>query len=406
MKIAIIGNGICGVSAAKSITEISQKEEISIFADEKYHYYPRPLLDNLLLGKIGLDQIAVYKEEWYNRRNIKVFLEDRVTAFELSSKRLRAERTGWHDYDKLLIAGGSASFIPAINGIDSEAVFTYRNIADVLKVREYVRSKKKAVVLGGGLLGLEVARTLAKLGLSVTVIERASRLLPRQLDSEGAAILKSGIEKQYKIEVMLETTCESILSEGPSKCALSRKAGKIEADLFVISSGIRPNIELANNSGLKVNNGILVDKNLRAGYDYVFAAGDCAEFNGVVYGIIPAAIEQAQAAASNIMGKALDYKGTIFQTTLKVVGFDLTSIGLINPEVEGYEQVVKKDLDKGAYKKCVIRDGKLVGAIILGQKDGVSELAEIIKSGVLVSTNKGALTESGDVLREIFLQKA
>jgi len=404
MNISIIGNGICGIIAAKSLSEFAPKEKISVFTDEEYHYYPRPRLDHLLSEKIDLAEIFPYNDEWFKKRNIEVFLKNKISAIDVSSKKLISEDGVKHDYDKLLLAQGSSPFVPPIDGVKNPGIFTHRNIDDVLRIRAYARGKKKAVVIGGGPLGLETARSLSELGLKVAVVEFAPRLLPKQLDDEGARILKSQIEK-LGIEVILGITCDRIVSQGTKKCLLLRQIGQLEADLFVLSTGIRPNIEPAKASGIVVNRGIAVDEHMRTNLEDIFAAGDCAEFNSVVYGIIPAAIDQAKAAASNITGNPSEYKGTTFQVTLKVAGIDLTSVGTVNPEGEGYEEVKKSDSAKGIYRKVLIKDGKAVGAIIMGDKHGVSELTKIIDRKADISRNKDALLADEAVLRETFLKQ-
>lgn len=405
MKIAIVGNGICGITAAKYIAENSPGAKIAVFSDEEYNYYPRPLLDRLLSETIDLNGLFPYNDEWYKKRGIDVSLKDKVIEVDTASKKLKTEKSGIQDYDRLLIATGASPSLPPIEGVSAKEVFTYRNIADVLRIRSFARDKKRAVVIGGGLLGLETAKALTERGLKVTVIEHNSRLLPRQLDDEGAAILKSCIEK-FKIDVLLNITCDRILIEGAKTCLLSKQIGELDADLFIISAGVRSNTGLAESCGLVVQKGIVVDGNLRTSNPDVFAAGDCAEFNGVVYGIIPAAIDQGLAAAANMIDRPMEYKGTVFQATLKVVGIDLTSIGIVNPEGETYESVSKKDAAKGIYRKCVIKDGKLVGAIIFGEKAGVSGLTRLIKGGIDVWRNKEALLGDDAVLSETFFKGA
>lgn len=373
MKIAIVGNGVAGITAAKFISENQPGSEITVFTDEEYNYYPRPLLDRLLSESIDLSGMFPYNDEWYKKRGIRVSLGDKVTDIDTASKKIKASKSGTGDYDRVLLTTGASPFVPPIEGVSAKEVFTYRNIADVLRIRSFARDKKKAAVIGGGLLGLETAKALTERGMKVTVIEHNTRLLPRQLDEEGAALIKASVEK-LKIEVLLKATCD-----------------RIDADLFIISAGVRSNTGLAKNCGIGVQNGILVDGNLRTSCPDVFAAGDCAEFNGTVYGIIPAALEQGLAAASNMIGRPVEYKGTTFQATLKVAGIDLTSIGIVNPEGEGYETVSRKDAAKGIYRKCVIKDGKLVGAIIIGEKSGVSSLVRIIKEKIDISKNRDEL---------------
>jgi len=386
MKVAIVGNGIAGITAAKSISENLRGSSIKVFADENYNYYPRPLLDRLLSGSLALEAIFPYDDNWYRSRGIEVSLGDRVTSMDVKSKKLEATRSGTMDFDKVLLATGASPFMPPIEGISAEEVFTYRNIADVMRIRSFARGKKRAVVLGGGLLGLETAKSLTELGLKVTVVEHNSRLLPRQLDDEGAAILKAMVEK---------AGIEVILSGAP---------GGLEADICIVSAGVRPNVGLARTCGIGVEKGIVVDGFMQPTCRDVYAAGDCAEFNKTVYGIIPAAIEQGLAAASNIIGRPFEYKGTTFQATLKVIGIDLASIGKVNPEGAGYEAVCRKDPSRGLYRKCVIKDGKVVGAIVIGEKTGVVTLTRMVKEGTDVSKDKEALMGDDAALSKAFLK--
>jgi len=373
LEIAIVGNGIAGVTAAKSISENLPGAEITIFTEEEYNYYPRPLLDRLLSGSMDLNGMFPYNDEWYGKKGIRVSLGDRVTDIDTSSKKINTSKSGACGYDRLLLATGASPFVPPLEGVPAGKVFAYRNIADVLRIRSFARDKKKAAVIGGGLLGLETAKALADRGMKVAVIEHNTRLLPRQLDEEGASLIKSRIEKM-NIEVLLGAAPE-----------------RVDADLFVVSAGIRSNTGLAKACGIGVQKGILVDGGLRTDRPDVFAAGDCAEFNGTVYGIIPAALEQGQAAASNMIGRPVEYKGTTFQATLKVAGIDVASIGIVNPEGEGYESIIRKDAAKGIYRKCVIKDGKLAGSIIIGERSGVASLARIIRDGIDISKNRDAL---------------
>jgi len=386
MKIAIVGNGIAGVTAARSISENLTGAAITVFTDEEYNYYPRPLLDRLLSGSTDLNGMFPYNDEWYRKKGIRVSLGDSVTDIDTASKKIKASKSGTCDYDRVLLATGASPFIPPLEGVPAGKVFAYRSIADVLRIRSFARDKKKAAVIGGGLLGLETAKALTDRGMKVTVIEHNTRLLPRQLDEEGAALIKSRIEKM-KIGVLL--------GAGPEG---------IDADLFVVSAGVRSNTVLAKACGIAVQKGILVDGNLRTDRPDVFAAGDCAEFNGTVYGIIPAALEQGLAAASNIIDRPVEYKGTIFQATLKVAGIDVTSIGLVNPEGEGYESVRRKDAARGIYRKCVIKDGKLAGAIMIGEKSGAASLARIIRDKIDISKGRDALMGDDAALSDMIMK--
>ena len=393
MRFVIIGNGVAGVTAARALAEAGA--EVEAYTQEAHHYYPRPRLHELLTGEIELEEIHFYSPVWYEERGIAVHLGTEVVRLDTMAKRIALADGREILYDRLLLATGSRPFIPSIEGMNKEGVFTLRTIEDALAIRRWAKEAKRAVVVGGGLLGLEAARAFMVLGLRVAVLEQGAYLLPRQLDAEGGALLKELIGAMG-IEVVLEASSQAILGNGTPPPTLGGIEGglasgvllqdgrRIEGDLILVSAGVRCDVRLAQEAGLEVNRGVVVDEHLRTSAEDIYAAGDVAEFQGRVYGIIPAAIEQARAAARNMLGEEAAYQGTIPSNTLQVVGIDCTSIGVVHPpEGEGYQELRKSEA--GVYKKLVLKDGRLVGVILLGDKKDVAPISQLIRKGADVS---------------------
>jgi nitrite reductase (NADH) large subunit len=289
------------------------------------------------------------------------------------------------------LANGGRSFVPPIKGVEKTGVFTLRTINDALSINEFTKKTKRATVIGGGLLGLEFASSLRKLGQQVTVVELFPRLLPRQLDPDGAAILKNRIESRG-IDIVLGVKTVEILGRETVSGILLDSGETISGDIVLVSAGMRSNTELALETGIKVNRGVVVDGHLRTSADDVYAVGDVAEFEGTVYGIIPAALEQARIAATNILGEEHGvYTGTIPSNTLRIVDVDLTSLGLVNPEEPKYDEIKKIDEKKGVYKKLVLDKGKIVGAILLGDKKGVISIKRLMAQETDITNHKDSI---------------
>ena len=381
MRCVIVGNGVAGVTAARALSEAGA--EVEIYTQETHHYYPRPRLQRFLAGEMELEDLYFYPSAWYEERGIAVHLGVEVTGLDPAARRILLADGRRVAYDRLLLAAGSRPFIPPIEGVDREGVFSLRTIEDALAIKRWAEGAERAVVVGGGLLGLEAARALRALGLKVTVLERGPYLLPRQLDAQGGALLR-GLVEDMGIEVVLEASSQAILGDGRATGVLLQDGRKVEGDLILISTGIRSNVELAREAGLEVNRGVVVDERLRTNAEDVYAAGDVAEFQGRVYGIIPAAMEQAKAAALNMLGQETSYQGTVPSNVLRVVGIDCASIGVVHPpEGEGYRELRKSEA--GVYKKLVLKDGRLVGAILLGDRKDVAPISRLIRREADVS---------------------
>ncbi|MBN1814403.1 MAG: NAD(P)/FAD-dependent oxidoreductase [Anaerolineae bacterium] len=385
MKHVIVGNGVAGVTAAQVIRRADADAEVHLFGAEPYPYYRRPQLWEFIAGQIEQDALYYRPAEWYAERGIELHLGTEVTELDPTSHQLAFADGSQATYDRLLLATGARPFIPPCEGTEKDGVFTLRTLDDALAIKAYAREVDTAVVIGGGLLGLETARALHTAGLEVTVAEFFPYLLPRQLDEEGAQVLQSLLEAQG-LYVVTGATTTAILGVPCADCIQLQSGAKITGDLVLFSTGIRSEVTLAKQVGLEVNRGVIVDGHLQTSVDDVFAAGDAAEFEGVVYGIIPPAIEQARVAAANMVtpGSAT-YTGTLPTTTLKVAGAELTTLGEAVVEGEEYTQLRHTDAASGHYRKIVLRGGRIVGAILLNDRERTQSLRQLVGQGADVS---------------------
>lgn len=396
MRVIIVGNNVAGITTAKTIREMRQDIDILVFAEEKYNYYPRPMLIEFIANKLDEKALSFYPDDWYAKNRIKVNLGTKVERIDPEEKRVLANGL-WVDYDALVLATGAKPFMPPFKGLPKQNVMNLRTLDDAKFIKALLPKIQSVVFIGGGVLGLEAARAVnqARPGLAIKILEKTDSLLSRQLDKEGGSILRALIE-EMGMDVHTGVEVEEIV--GGSQVEKVRLKGGMEFDaqLVIVSAGVRPNLDLAKESGLKVGKGLVVDANLCCNMKtMVFAAGDVVEFEGTTWGIIPAALDHARIVARMIVGQeAGEYKGTLVSNTLKVMGIDLTSIGMVNPPPEdGYEEIRAKSDDGRVYKKFVLKDGRIVGAIILGSRKEVARVSKLIKDGTTVEGLKARMKQ-------------
>jgi nitrite reductase (NADH) large subunit len=392
MKIIIIGNNVAGTFSAQNIRNLNDSVDIEIFTEEKYPYYTRIKLPEFISDKVSIDDLIVFKENWYHTNNITLHLEEKVVKILPKEKQIYTDKSPDPlSYDKLVIATGSNPNIPPIeNALEMEhkGLFTLRNIKDALEIKEYIaksKTKSKAVIIGGGLLGLELANQINQLDLDTTVVEFFPRLLPRQLDDECSLMLKEEIEGRG-INVVLSATTEAILGNNHVE-GIRLKDGKVfDANIVLIQAGIRPEITLAKNTSIKTNRGIIVNEFLQTSEKDVYAVGDCIEYNNQTWGIIPACMEQSKIISASVLEKKTkEYKGTTPKNTLKIVGLDLTSIGIFDPSSEqggGWDILRKADKKDCCYEKIVLKDNKLKGAILFGDNTAMQYVTNKMEQDV------------------------
>jgi nitrite reductase (NADH) large subunit len=398
VKVLIAGNGIAGITAARTMSAGGPGAQIEIYTDEPHPFYLRPKLIQFLAGRLNLQNLYVYPPEWYAKLGIAVHLASRVARLDVSGHRILLEDGTEASYDRLLLAVGSSPFQPPLPGMGQDGVFTLRTIEDALGIKSYAEQclaagSTEAVVIGGGLLGLECASALTSLGLQVTLLEHGQWLLHKQIDQEGSVVLQEQIER-LGFRVMTNAVPESILASGSVSEVLLKGGLRVPARLVLCAAGVRPNTALAEDAGLDVNRGVVVNGQLRTSAQHVYAVGDVAEYEGQLPCIIPAAVRQGRVAGANMLEPgSVTYHGTVPSTTLKVVGLDLTSVGLIDPREAGYQELRKVDGAKGVYRKLVLRDGRIVGAILLGDKQRVPAVTKLITQRTDVSRYRDSLLD-------------
>ena len=384
MRILIVGNGLAGTMAAKTLRELDSDVEIVTFADEKYPYYPRPNLIEYLAGRLALENIFAFSQDWHVRQKIEVHPASPVIGLSPGTQELELAGGRREKYDRLLLATGASAYMPPIVGADKKGVFTLRTLDDAQAIFERLWTRPEAAVIGGGLLGLEIAKAMKARGSDVHIIESLEHLLPRHLDGHGAGTLKRYFDVAG-IGVRLSEVAEEILGGDEAEGLRLRNGTRINAGTVIIAAGVKPNLDLARSGGLAVDRGLVVDDFLRTSDARIFAAGDGIQHRGRTYGLIPPTFEQARTAAYNLLGQDKPYAGTVPSHTLKVAGLYLTSVGIVHPPDEGYQEIRRIIPEEGIYKKIVIRDDALVGAIWLGTRKGVNEIVRAVSSRLKVS---------------------
>ncbi|MFQ5598601.1 MAG: FAD-dependent oxidoreductase [Nitrospiria bacterium] len=379
-KLLVVGNGMAAMTTVEAILKKKPELAITIFGDEQQPNYNRILLSNVLAGKTDAEKIILHPKAWYAEHGIDLRQGISVTSIDAETKTVRDASGEATPYDRLLLATGGIPVVPPIEGSEKEGVFVFRTLADTEKIVAAASREMEAVVIGGGLLGLEAARGLINYGLSVTVVHLADRLMEQQLDGTGAALLKQEIERMG-IRVLLGTTAEKISGE-TSVTEVRLSTGEIlPAGMVVVCTGTRPNTSITHTAGVKVKRGIVVDDRMETSIPDIFAVGDVIEHRGRTYGLIAPLKEQAGVIADAIAGQDRKrYAGTLCATTLKVAGISLTSAGELGRRAGG-EALAFLDTTNGIYKKCVIRQNRLTGFILLGDNRDGTRLFGLLKKG-------------------------
>ena len=367
-KFGIIGNGVAATTAVREIRKQSPKSRIEVFTDERHGYYPRPYLIDLIAGRRSVKETIRYDEDWYVEQDAVLRKSKPVIQVETGSKRVITTSTTHKGYDSLLIAVGCVPFVPPFEGLSKRNVHVIRTLDDALDIKEATKGSGREVVIGGGILGIELAAAMKEIGGDPIVVTNVDTLLPMQLDARGSSVLLAHLGR-LGITVLRGFNCVKIDGESSATGILSGSGEKVAGDLVVIATGVRSNVQLAKNSGIATKRGIDVDDQMQTSAKGVFAAGDCCEWRDQWYGIIPWATATARVAASNMVEFGSDtFQGITPSNTLQVAGIDLTSVGITDPPSAEYETVVEADDDKGTYFKLVMKDHIAVGGIALGDR--------------------------------------
>jgi nitrite reductase (NADH) large subunit len=381
--LVIVGNGMAAMRLVEELARLALgRYAIAVVGEEPRLAYNRVLLSSVLAREISRAEIELKPAQWWRDRGVTLLYGHAATAIDPDIRRVRLATGATLPFSRLVLATGSRPIRLSVPGMDLPGVMTFRDLGDVAAIEAAAARRVKAVVIGGGLLGLEAAYGLAKAGATVSVVHLMDRLMERQLDARASAMLLRAVEA-CGIAVHLNGETASILGSHRAQAVALKNGQQIEADLVVVAAGIRPNVDLARTADLAVDRGIVVDDHLQASKAGFHAIGECAEHRGVCYGLVEPAYEQARVLAAHLTGEHIHYGGSVLATNLKVSGVNVFSAGdfLGAP---GTEQIVLSDPGLGTYKKLVILHGRLVGAVLFGDTADGGWYLDLIRSGTSV----------------------
>ncbi|MFW6381112.1 MAG: NAD(P)/FAD-dependent oxidoreductase [Bacillota bacterium] len=377
MDYLILGSGVAGISAVKELLKYRQPEDsITVLSEESYPFYYRPRLIECISGEVAIEDIIINDRQWFDNNKIDLHLQERANSIDCQQQSVITEQ-GVYNYDKLLLAHGAHSFVPPIDGIDDERVFTLRHAEDALEIYRKARQVDKAVVMGCGLLGLEISYNLMKAGVEATSLEVEDHLLPRQLDHQAGKYLQQKLEDMgLKFSLSAKTT--SLVASGDKLLVRLADGRELEAGMVLLSTGVRSNTELLAETPIHINRAVTVNSRQETNVPGVYAAGDVAEVDGEFYGIWPPAMQQGRVAGRNMAGQQEEFSGFVPSYKLKVVDIDVVSLGQLEAEAG---DVVEVDQGQDYYRKVIKNsDGKAVGAILIGEVEDKQDIINSVKS--------------------------
>lgn len=358
-KFVIVGNGAAGFYAADSIRKRNKTAKIALLSNEEELSYYRPALSDFINEEIKKEDFYIEGKDWYEKNNIEVLLGINVETIDEENKKIILDNSLIINYDKLILANGSSNFVPTINGHNLDGVYTLRNKNDLDKIKVNLEKAKNILVIGGGLLGLEAAYEMKLAQKEVTVVEAMPNLLTKQLDKDGSVVLEN-ILKENGLNLMLGKFIDSLEGDKKVSKAIFKDGSSIDVDMVVFSIGVRPNVKIANNTNIEVNKGIVVDKYMQTSSKEIYACGDIAEIDSMIWAIWPAAIDMGKVAGANACGDKIEFKAENYPVGLDVFETKVFSIGNIN-DTDSFITLNKKDV----YKKLFFKDDVLVGAICI-----------------------------------------
>ncbi|PLY08211.1 MAG: nitrite reductase large subunit [Arcobacter sp.] len=401
-KLVVIGNGMSGLRTIEDLLELEKERyDITVYGEEPYVNYNRIMLSYLLSGEKSFEDTIINHQTWYEENNISLHKGDKVISIDKNSKTITSQNGNTESYDKLLIATGSKPFIPDTFGSNLKNVIAFRTKEDSDTILKLIDKEKTAVVVGGGLLGLEAAYGIAMHGIKTILVHRSGSILSQQLDTTGGKLLQQNLEK-YGIEFKLNTTVTEIFGNGIVEKVNFSDGTLVDSNIVVFATGIVPNTSLAKEAGLDCNKGIVVDDFLKTSDDSIYAIGECVEHSGNTYGLVAPLYEQAKVLAKSLADKKTDaYAGSTLSTRLKISGVDLFSAGDYLGD-ETTETLILLDEKVGIYKKLVIYNNKIIGMVLYGETADASWYLKLLKEETDISDlrtkilfGKSALGDSG-----------
>jgi nitrite reductase (NADH) large subunit len=410
-KLVVIGNGMAGMRTVEELLKIApEKYDITVFGSEPYGNYNRILLSPVLCGDKTINEIMLNDLPWYKENNITLHKGVTITQVDRKNSTVTGDDGTVVDYSRLLIATGSDPFIIPVPGHDLKGVISFRDIHDVDSMITASKTKQKAVVIGGGLLGLEAANGLILQGMDVTVVHLMDTLMERQMDEVSGAMLKQSLEAKG-MKFLMKASTKAILGDTEVTGIRFADGNELESDLIVMAVGIKPNIELAQKIGLHCERGIVVNDTLQTFDPKIYSVGECVQHRGLTYGLVAPLFEMAKVCANHLAEYGIGiYTGSVTSTKLKVTGIELFSAGNFQGD-ESTDDIVVRDANRGIYKKIVIKDNKVVGAVLYGDAiDGAwylqlmrsqTNIADIRNQLMLGKAHLGDSGHGGDVVADM-----
>jgi NAD(P)H-nitrite reductase large subunit len=394
-KYLIIGNSAGGIGAAEAIREVDKAGEIAMISDEPYPAYSRPLIAEYLAQRCPLERMLFRPADFYERNNIRTFLGIKVKQLNLAEHSVALDSGEEILWEKLLLATGGLPIIPPIEGIKQRGVFTFTTLDDAKAIDRYLKGRTRVVVIGGGLIGVSVTEALVKRGVKVTVVEMKERILNTILDEEISALEEKAL-RRAGVDILTGCTVSEINRGEETVSSVTLDDGKqILCNLVIVAIGVRPRTELASNTEIKINRGIVVDRYLATSSPDVYACGDAAEAYDFVYGdcrltpIWPNAYLGGRVAGFNMAGKATEYPGGTAMNSLKYFGLDVVSAGVVNPPDDSYE--VLSESHNGTYRKVILKEERVVGMVFAGNIEKSGIVFNLMKKKIKVNGFKQAL---------------
>ena len=389
-RLVVIGNGMAPGRALERLFETAPGAyDVTIFNAEPHVNYDRIMLSPVLAGEKAFEQIVIHGDGWYVKHGVTLYKSAKITHIDRAAKTVTAATGVSAPYDKLIIATGSNPIVLPVPGHNLAGVLTYRDLGDVQAMLLAAKSRGSAVVIGGGLLGLEAAAGLAEQGMDVTVLHLMPSLMERQLDAAAGALLKGAVEARG-IKVITSANTMAILGDRKASAVALADGTSIPASLVVMAVGIRPSASLALQAGLSVNRGIVVDEKMRTSDPSIFALGECAEVFGQTYGLVAPLYEMANVVAAQLAGGVGAFQAAATATKLKVTGINLYSAGDF-AEGKDREEIVLSDVSRGSYRRLVLKDNKVIGIVIYGDTADGPWFFDLLRQGRDISPIRDTL---------------
>ena len=391
-RLVLVGNGMAGMRMIDSVLAHDRdRYSIEIIGAEPHPNYNRIMLSSVLAGEKSLDEIVLHPREFYETNGIKLTTGDAVTTLEPDAKTVTTASGRIINYDRLVLATGSRPLVPPVAGLELPGVCAFRNIADLELMRAASGNGGNAIVVGGGLLGLEAAFGLMKRGMRVTVLHLMQTLMERQLDDAAGLLLQRDLERRG-IKVLTKAHTEAIYGDGRVEGVQLADGRELAADLVVFAVGVRPNIDLARSGKLDVNRGIIVDDFMATSEPDIFAIGECIEHRGQTFGLVGPLWDQARTCAAALCDTTLKpYVAPAPFTSLKITGVDVFSAGVLAARDDGDEEITLRDAGSDHYEKLILRDDRLVGVILYGEIADGPWFVELIETKCDISAMRDRL---------------